>query len=135
LLSYYNGVGLFQSAVIFDFLVDLYKLGLKLKLNNTSNRRHHYNSSTSFLNNPQSNTNPNPRDSSNFVSLIDNLLLFDFLVSSSQELNRLNCLLLNLDSIFDFLMNHYKLGLKLKLNKISNRRHHYISSISFLNNP
>jgi hypothetical protein len=34
------------------------------------------------------------------VSLSDNLLIFDFLVSSSQELNRLNCLLLNLDSIF-----------------------------------
>jgi hypothetical protein len=52
-------VGLFQSAVIFDFLMNLYKLGLKLKLNNTSNRRHHYISSTSFSNNPQSNTNPN----------------------------------------------------------------------------
>lgn len=33
------------------------------------------------------------------VSLSDNLLIFDFLVSSSQELNRLNCLLLNLDSM------------------------------------
>ena len=36
----------------------------------------------------------------NFVSLSDNLLIFYFLVSSSQELNRLNCLLLTLDSIF-----------------------------------
>jgi len=27
----------------------------------------------------------------NFVSLSDNLLIFDFLISSSQELNRLNC--------------------------------------------
>jgi hypothetical protein len=33
-------VGLFQSAVIFDFLMNLYKLGLKLKLNKISNRRH-----------------------------------------------------------------------------------------------
>ena len=53
-------VGLFQSAVIFDFLMNLYKLGLKLKLNKISNRRHHYISSISLLNNPQSNTNPNP---------------------------------------------------------------------------
>jgi hypothetical protein len=45
-------VGLFQSAVIFDFLMDLYKLGFKLKLNNTSIRRYHYISSKSFLNNP-----------------------------------------------------------------------------------
>jgi hypothetical protein len=36
----------------------------------------------------------------NFVSLSDSLLIFDFLVSSSQELNRLNCLLLTLDNIF-----------------------------------
>ena len=56
-----TAVGLFQSAVIFDFLMDLYKLGFKLMLNKISNRRHHYISSTSFLNNPQSNTNPNPR--------------------------------------------------------------------------
>jgi hypothetical protein len=69
----------------------------------------------------------------NFVSLSDNLLIFDFLVSSSQELNRLDWLLLTLDTIF--LMDLYKLGFKLKLNKISNRRHHYISSTSFLNNP
>jgi hypothetical protein len=32
-----TAVGLFQSAVIFDFLMDLYKLGFKLKLNKISN--------------------------------------------------------------------------------------------------
>jgi hypothetical protein len=36
----------------------------------------------------------------NFERLSDNRLIFDFLVSSSQELNRLNCLLLTLDTIF-----------------------------------
>jgi hypothetical protein len=43
-------VGLFQSAVSFDFLMNLYKLGLKLKLNKISNRRHHYISSMFITN-------------------------------------------------------------------------------------
>ena len=36
----------------------------------------------------------------NFVSLSDNILIFDFLVRSSLQLNRLHCLLLTLDNIF-----------------------------------
>jgi hypothetical protein len=53
-------VSLSDNFLIFDFLVSSSQLGLKLKLNKISNRRHHYISSISFLNNPQSNTNPNP---------------------------------------------------------------------------